>query len=151
MKNLELNPEFLETRRTRKKKLSATEELTLKIIYNFQINDKIFFGSDNWLAERRNLSEKSIQNHLKSLEKKGFIDRCEKYDGKRRIICLKPTENFFNYFQKKSTGTSGNFLPEVPEENFRHNTKGNSRGNPQSKPVFEQIKNLDSRYNKNVI
>lgn len=147
MKNLKLNPEFIETRRAKKKKLSATEELTLKIIYNFQINNKVFFGSDNWLADKRNLTEKSIQNHLKSLEKKGYIDRSGKYQGKRMIRCLKPTEEYFWNFRKKSTGTSGSFLPEVPEENFGYNTKGNPKENSFSKPVEK----LDSRYNKRVL
>lgn len=147
MKNLELNPEFLETRRAKKKKLSATEELTLKLIYNFQINNKVFFGTDKWLADERNCDPRSIQTHLNSLEKKGFIDRSGKYGGKRMINCLQPTEEFFHYFRKKSTGTSGSFLPEVPEENFGYNTKGNPKENSLSKPVEK----LDSRYNKRVL
>lgn len=151
MKTIELNTFFLENRRAKKKLLSATEEITLKIIYNFQVNNRVFFGSDNWLAGKRGLSEKSIQNHLKSLEKKGFIDRSQIYQGKRRIHCLKPAEEFFHYFKKKSTGTSGKFLPEVPEENFGHNTKENPKENSSFKSLKDQINTLDLRYDKSII
>lgn len=151
MKTYELNPEFLKTRRKKKKVISPTIELTLKVIYNFQINDKIFFGSDFWLADERNLTERSIQNHLNKLDKIGFIDRSQKYKGKRRIICLKPAEEYFHYFRKKSTGTSGKSLPEVPEKNFPHNTQGNSKGNPSSNSTSETVDFYDTNYNKRLI
>lgn len=147
MKPIELNSDFIESRRAKKKLLSPHEEIILKIIYNFQSNGKVFFGSDHWLADKRNVTERTIQTLLRSLEKKGYIDRSGKYQGKRMIRCLKPTEEYFHYFRKKSTGTSGSFLPEVPEENFGYNTKGNPKENSFSKPVEK----LDSRYNKRVL
>ncbi|AIN49943.1 hypothetical protein MED134_16708 [Dokdonia sp. MED134] len=151
MKTIELNTDFIKTRVKQKKILSATEEITLKIIYNFQINNKVFFGLDNWLAEKRGLSEKSIQNHLRSLERKGFIDRSKMYRKSRRIICLKPTEEFFHYFQKKSSGTSGRIFPEVPKEYFGHNPKENSKNNSQSNSGSEQVDRINSRYHLSII
>ncbi len=118
------------------KSLSDDELVTFLHLSNFLKRDGYATCSDQWLAEKRNCDERTIQRHLKALEEKGYIYRQSWKEGmywKRRIwlasayaLHLKKNDLEDNEFKKclredKNVGIEKSFLSLSTSQKCRHN------------------------------
>lgn len=125
MKIIQLHPEKKAAQEVVDKiKLTAQEELLLKIIYSFHRNKKLCFMSNKAFADRRNLSERQISTYIGRLSEKGFI-KLRSINSRRHIFCTSATVSFFSYPKQKTSTPPREKIPSTLEENFHHNNKGN--------------------------
>lgn len=87
--------------------LSGSELIVYAIIYKFS-SDKVnrFFGSQRYLAEWANMSDRNVRNALNSLIKKGLIIKSEEY---------KNNVKFVSYQAVFPDSTANQVMPEIAE------------------------------------
>ncbi|MBQ8302305.1 MAG: helix-turn-helix domain-containing protein [Clostridia bacterium] len=65
--------------------LSGTESDVYALIYSYTVNDKVCFTSVGHIADRLNVSERTVRRLLKSLVEKEYILRCGESDFQTNI------------------------------------------------------------------
>lgn len=135
-------------------KLKGNELIIYSIIYGFsQIDNQVFSGSLQYLADFTNSTKQGVIKNLKSLVEKGFINKKEIVKNGVKTCQYYVTE--FNGSIKQSlTGCSTEFNGGIKQSltnNINNNNKDNNNNNIYSREIEKNIidylnKKLDSNY-----